>query len=235
MGDEINRMFSKVSGSYDTMNHILSFGIDNEWRRDAAKAALMPQKRYRVIDLATGTGDLAIEVGRLAAKSGKDISITGSDFNREMLLAAGKKIRSRGIRNISLEKADAFNLKNKQDSFDVIVSGFGLRSFEFAKGGGGMRKFLSGARRILRKGGRIVLLDMAMPDDENQRRFFEAYSVVMKLAGSLVDSKTYSWLVETIRNFDKKKLVREMRSSGFRNVRIRALRSGIAFLVTAEK
>lgn len=234
MAEEINTMFSRIHAKYDIMNHLMSLDFDKGWRREAALEALMPMKSYRVLDVATGTGDLAIEVERAASENGKDVSILGSDFNKDMVAIAKEKIRRRGLGRISLEVSSAFSMPSRSDSFEVLTSGFGLRSFEFS-GKGGLEDFVSEAYRVLRRNGKAVLLDMAMPDKGAQAAFFKAYSGVMKAVGSLVDKQAYDWLVETISRFDKEKLLDEMRSAGFRNVQLKSLRSGIAFIATAEK
>lgn len=236
MSEDINKMFSKIYLQYDRMNHLFSFGIDKEWRREAAKESILNLRKYKAIDVAAGTGDLSIEIAKLAGKEGKDVTICASDFNKDMLQVAKGKLERKRLKNIYIKVEDAYNLKQKSGSFDLLASGFGLRSFRYSKRGeAGLRKFIAESYRVLKKNGKVVLLDMAMPDGGFQRTFFQGYSVMMKFTGSFVDSKTYGWLVDTIRDFDKQKLLATMKAAGFRNVKIRNLKSGIAFIATGEK
>lgn len=233
---DINPMFSSIYSHYDFMNHLFSFNLDKEWRVEAAKEAIIQKKKYNLLDIATGTGDLAITISELCKAEGKTVSIQGSDFNKDMLHLAEKKIKEKEMRNIDLQVEDAMHLKEKANSIDVITTGFSLRSMIFSKGGWrNLERFSSEAYRVLRNGGKLVLLDMAMPDDSLQRAFFNFYSVPMKAIGSLVSYDTYSWLVDTIKNMDKERVMKILASSGFVNIKTRSLSSGIAFLITAEK
>ncbi len=234
--DKINKMFSKISPEYDFMNHLLSFNFDKSWREEAAKEAIIGKKEYSVLDVAAGTGDLSIEVAKIAENKGKKARIYAYDFNKDMLAIAKDKFKKEKRGNITIEFGNAFHIKHKAGSFDIVISGFGLRSFMYSKGGKkNLQKFVSESYRVLKPGGKVILLDMAMPDKKSQRSFFKAYSVVMLVIGSFVDRETYAWLVNTIKAFDKKELVRMMESSGFKDAKIRSLRSGIAFVATAEK
>lgn len=236
MPKEINEMFSDISPQYDFMNHLFSLNIDRSWRKEAAVEALIPKKRYEVLDVAAGTCDLAIAVSKAAEEKGKEVRICAYDFNKKMLEIGKEKIKKEGIGDIGIEVGNAFNIRHKAGSVDVITSGFGLRSFAFSKGGkDNLHKFISESYRVLKPGGKIILLDMAMPDKKADRIFFSAYSKVMLFLGSFVDREAYGWLVRTIKEFDKKELVRLMKISGFKDIRMKSLRSGIAYLVTAEK
>ncbi len=233
--EEVNRMFSKIHKNYDLMNHLMSLNLDKQWRHEAALEALLHSRRYRVLDVATGTGDLAIEVGRIASENGKEVSIMGSDFNKEMLGLAREKILKAGAGNISLELSDALRMPSSSGSFDVVTSAFALRSFEFGGKRSRLDLFLSESYRVLRKKGKLVLLEMALPDRKTERALFTAYTTVMRIISSFADRAAYSWLIETIRGFDKNGLSRSLRAAGFRKIRIRSLSSGVAFIATAYK
>ena len=236
MKEKINGMFSKIYKRYDLMNHLLSFNFDKSWRKEAAKDAMIPKRRYVILDVASGTGDLAIATSKMAIDNGKKTHIFAHDFNKDMLALAKEKFRAQGIKNIKVELGNAFHIKHGKNSIDVITSGFALRSFINAPGGKkNMQQFLSEAYRTLKPKGKVVLLDMAMPDSKLDRIFFKAYSVLMLAIGSFVDKDTYAWLVRTIKAFDKNELLEMMKSTGFRDVRIRSLKSGIAFIATGQK
>lgn len=236
MSEEINEMFSKIALQYDFMNHLMSFNFDKSWRGEAAKEAMLPQKQYNILDIAAGTGDLSIAINRLAKRQRKKVRIYLSDFNKDMLAIAERKLKTEGTKNIKTEIVNAFKMVHKSNSLDLLTSGFGLRSFAFSKGGKkNLQKFISESYRVLKPNGKIVLLDMALPDNKFQRMFFNGYSILMLTMGLFIDKPTYEWLVNTIKTFDKNELMRMMKSSGFRNINMRNLTSGIAYLVTAEK
>lgn len=228
-------MFSRISDSYDAMNHILSVNFDKTWREIAAREAILPKKKYSVLDIAAGTGDLSLSISRLAEREEKELRIFASDINKEMLEIARRKIKLSGKKNITILLEDALDLNHKSGSVDVVTSAFGLRSLASIRNGKGLEKFVKESYRVLNKGGRIVLLDMASPENAAQKAFFDFYSVIMKALGSLVDRKAYSWLVGTINSFDKKELIRIMKESGFREIKSKSLTSGIAYLITAKK
>lgn len=227
MSERINNLFSKISPRYDIFNHLFSMGIDMEWRRDAAKEAMLQQDRYVLLDAATGTGDLAIAVNKAAKARGKSIEIIGIDINHDMLRLAKKKACRIG--DIRFEEGDALRLQYPDRSFEAVTTGFSLRNFD------DLEVFVREVRRILKKGGRFIFLDMAKPDRGYQAAFFNFYSRFIRSIGALVDRGAYSWLVFSINNFDKKKVVELANKYGFNNVKIRSLRTGIAFIVTGEK
>lgn len=213
------------------MNHLLSFGIDIKWRRDTVSEIIRMskgRKELNVLDLATGTGDLAIALSEALKKYGASARITGMDFNGDMLSLARAKSRKNGI-DILFEHGDALRMKYKNNSFDVITSGFALRNFD------DIDVFARESYRVLRKGGFFVFVDMAMPDGRFKRRFFCAYSIFMRFLGLFVDNESYKWLVHSIRAFDKKALEKKLRGAGFRNVKQRELVSGIGYIISGEK
>jgi demethylmenaquinone methyltransferase / 2-methoxy-6-polyprenyl-1,4-benzoquinol methylase len=229
MNEAIRKMFSRISGKYDLMNRLLSHGLDKEWRREAAKEAMMENIEYRLLDVSTGTGDLAIEIDAEAKRIGKQIEIVATDFSPEMLSLAKEKAKEAGITSINFRTGDSMNTGYRDESFEVVTSGFSLRSYS------DLGIFLYEVHRILEVGGKVVLLEMAYPDGIFQRLIFQAYSPVIRLIGMFVDRDAYAWLVSSVRKFDKKDLLNKMKSRGFRKVTYRQLASGIAFLVVGEK
>ncbi|MGA3020478.1 MAG: ubiquinone/menaquinone biosynthesis methyltransferase [Candidatus Micrarchaeales archaeon] len=228
MSKKIRRMFSRISPEYDFMNHLLSMGIDRKWRNEAANEAIISKKAYRLLDAATGTGDFAIEISKLASHNTKDVRIEGMDFVPEMVAKAKSKTKLLGIDTINFKVGDVTRSGYRNESFNVVTSAFSLRNLD------DLAYFLTEMRRVLKKRGKIVLLEMARPDNEIQRLFFSVYSHFIKLAGMFVDKEAYSWLVSSIEEFDKNELVREMKVVGFRNIRIRTL-FPVAFIAVGEK
>ena len=231
MSKRINNIFSRISGNYDLMNRLLSFGVDKGWRRNTVSdiiATSKGRKELKILDIATGTGDLAIELSMELERSGISAQVTGMDFNSAMLAFAGPKAGKAGA-DVKFEFGDALRMKYKDSTFDVLTSGFALRNFD------DLDRFAKESHRILKRGGSFVFVDMAIPDKAHQRAFFRVYSVFMRFMGLFVDNESYAWLVRSIRTFDKKALVRTMSRAGFKDVRYRELKSGIAYIIAGRK
>ncbi|MDE1860405.1 MAG: ubiquinone/menaquinone biosynthesis methyltransferase [Candidatus Micrarchaeota archaeon] len=230
MSERIMNLFSEVHGKYEAMNHIFSMGVDIGWRKEAAMAAMLPERSFRIIDIGTGTGDLALAINREAVRKKKDVRITGIDFNGDMLGIARRKVKGLGLRNIRLENGDALSLHFDAASFDVATSAFVLRNLD------NLDAFAKQLRRVLRKGGRFVILEMALPDDLPQRLLFKLYfRMIMRPIGYLIDRDAYNWLNYSISRFDKRNLIRLLREEGFRDVSARQLFTGVGFIVTGTK
>ncbi len=229
MSEKINRLFSDIYEKYDTMNHVFSLGNDILWRRAAAKEALSCGNNAKIIDVGSGTGDLAIYIYKMAKKQGKKVYITATDFNKDMLNLARKKAKLLGMENVVFELDDAIKMKYENASFDVLITGFALRNFD------DLGKFIDETKRVLKLGGKFVYLDMAMPDNPVQKIFFKLYFSFMRVIGNTVNSEAYNWLFESVSDFDKQKLLRMIRARGFKNVKIRNLTTGVAYIITGEK
>lgn len=228
MSDQIDKIFTDIHESYDSMNTILSLGIDKKWREDAAKETVMNKKIYKVLDLATGTGEFALAIRRAADNAGKNVSIVGSDFNKSMLKIAKSKIEGKKS-NIRFERGDVLNLRFKNDSFDVITCTFAMRDFD------DLGKFAKEIYRVLKRDGKIVLVDMSKPDSGIMKYLFQIYFNIMIIEGMLVDKDAYSFLVSSIKTFDKANLLKLIKKAGFKDVKISYLKSQVAFMVTATK
>ncbi len=220
--------FANIAGRYDFMNHLLSLDMDKGWREAAAEEAMLGRKSFRVLDSATGTGDLAFAVYDEARNEGKSVRMTATDFVREMLDIAVEKAKRTKRAPIDFRLVDSLKTGFRSGSFDVVITGFALRNFD------SVDRFLAEAYRVLSPRGRLVILEMAMPDLPAQRLRFALYSYVMRFA-SIFAGKEYGWLVDSIEAFDKKALKASVRRTGFRSVRMRSLRSGVAYLLVADK
>lgn len=228
MSERIHKIFTEVSKDYDMVNTVSSFGTIVLWRRTAAKEAILEKQRYDLLNIATGTGELAFEISKAAKRNGKDIDITGIDFTYNMLKVAKEKAKNRKI-GIKFQLGNAMDLKFKNSQFDIVTSAFALRNVD------SLDDFAEEAYRVLKKGGRGVFMDMARPDNELNRLFIKAYWALVAGIGHMENSDAYKWLQESVDRFNKRKFVETLKKAGFKNVKIRDVFSGAAFLVTADK
>jgi len=151
---QVTSMFDKIAPYYDNLNRVLSLGIDVLWRKKAIKL-LQKESPKSILDIATGTADLAIE----AAKVIRPERIVGMDISANMLKIGDEKIIKKGLdKIISLEIGDSENLKYDTGSFDAVMAAFGVRNFE------NLEKGLAEMHRVLRPGGTIMVLEFSKPD-----------------------------------------------------------------------
>ena len=223
----IGQMFSKVSDRYDFLNLVLSFGMDRMWRRRLADMAGC-RARDQVLDLCTGTGDIAVEF----ALRGADV--TGVDFSSEMLRKAAEKAARRGLSaRVGLVKADALDLPFADSSFEIVSVGFGLRNLM------DYRRGLLEMARVLRPGGRLLILEMPAPGTSLFGRLYRFYlrhviARVARLFGDRTDG--YAYLSASVRSFAPAGEVAEwMRSSGLSDITARKVSLGIAYIYNGRK
>ncbi len=228
MSERIKRIFSRVHAHYDLLNSVFSMGLDSSWRR-AAASEIMAGEAGRVLDAGTGTGALALAVAEQASAGGRRVLIDATDFNRDMLRTAKERADRAGFGNVRCSLGDALGMGFPSGSFDVVASAFVLRNLD------DLGQFLAESHRVLKKRGRFVFVDMALPDSALGRLLFGLCTPVILALGSLSDGNAYRWLIESIKGFDKKKLLAMLRRKRFRRVRLVPLASGIAFMVTGEK
>ncbi len=232
MSNEIKQMFSTIADKYDKLNHMMSLGKDIGWRRKAARECLLINKDDIVIlDVATGTGDLAISILDEAEKNSRKVKITGLDFNKDMLNVARKKIESWKIKNFDLIVGDALSLQLKNSSFDVVTTGFALRNFD------NLNAFVEESYRVLKPGGKIVYLDVARPDTALLKLFqFYYFKIVPVIVASAnYNPNAYQYLFSSLWVFDKHKALELVKKAGFKKAVIKNLTLGAAFIIVAEK
>lgn len=186
-------MFNKIAKSYDFLNHFLSFGVDVLWRRRLIQELLKYKPEY-VLDVATGTADVAI----MAAKKGV-ARIVGIDLSKEMIAVGQKKVSRKKLDpRVMLAVGDAENLCFNTDSFDAAIVSFGARNFE------NLNEGLLEMNRVLRSGCPILVLEFSKPTIPPFKQFFYFYShKLLPLFGRLVskDNRAYSYLPESIEEF----------------------------------
>jgi demethylmenaquinone methyltransferase/2-methoxy-6-polyprenyl-1,4-benzoquinol methylase len=216
-------MFDRIAGFYDRMNSVMTAGLHHQWRRRAADLSGLALGG-RALDVATGTGDLAFELGRRVGPSGE---VVGSDFAERMLGLARDKAASAGVRNVRFEPANALALPYADDSFDAATVGFGARNFSDLSGG--LREMV----RVVRPGGRVVVLEITTPQRPPLSSFFSLWfdRIVPFLGRFAGDPDAYSYLPDSVRRFPgPDELAAVMWDVGLRDVRYVLTAGGIIAL-----
>ena len=222
-------MFDSIAWRYDFLNHLLSFGTDRYWRKKAIGKIRESCNNPRIIDVATGTGDLAIEAVKL-----NPVKITGIDISEKMLEIGRQKIRAKNLEDvIELIKCDSENICFEDNTFDAAMAAFGVRNFRDPVKG------LSEMRRVVRDNGIVVILEFSKPDGFIFKHLYNFYfSVILPFTGSMFskDRKAYKYLNESVMNFaDKEKFIQLMREAGLSDIKQSRLTGGIASIYTGVK
>ena len=228
-GRQVERMFDNIAHSYDLLNHTFSLGIDRYWRR-AAIRSLKPFGPREILDVATGTGDFAL----LSARRLRPQRILGVDLSEGMLAVGRAKVERAGLSDvIHFQKEDCLHLSLPDAAFDAVTVAYGVRNFEDLDQG------LREMQRVLRKDGRLVIIELTAPQRFPMRQLFRFYShVLMPALGRLVshDARAYTYLPDSVREFPYgERFVKLLHAGGFRNGGFRNLSGGIAQIYWAEK
>ncbi len=221
----VGEMFSRIAGRYDLMNGIMTFGMHRSWRRVAARESI-PIPEGPALDLATGTGDLALELRQIHPHR----EIVGADFSQGMLRVAAEKIRHAEVRRIHLVAADALALPFEDRMFACVTSAFLLRNLA------DLRLGLSEMRRVTRPGGRVVALEITQATLPGFAPIFRAYfHRVVPTIGRLVagDREAYTYLPQSVDRFlSPDDLSAMMQAVGLRGVRYRRVGMGTVTIHT---
>ncbi len=220
----VGDVFSSVASRYDLMNDAMSLGVHRLWKRYAAWLCA-PRPGQRILDLAGGTGDMAM---RLHARLGGEGEIVIADANAEMLAAGRARLLDRGVTaNVSFVHCDAEAMPFEADSFDRVVLAFGLRNMA------DKRRALESVHRVLKPGGRFVVLEFSQPARWLQPAYDAwSFGVIPRLGRRLVgDEDSYRYLIESIRvHPGQEDLLGMMRDAGFERCRYFNLSHGIVAL-----
>jgi len=226
---EVEQMFDKIAPRYDLLNRVLSLGIDTQWRKRAI-AYLNESKPAKILDVATGTADVAL----LMAKILNPGSVIGIDIANQMLELGRIKIQQQGLSDvISLETGDSENLRFENDAFDAITVAFGVRNFE------NLEKGLAEMFRVMRPGGRIVILEFSKPHVFPFKQLYNTYfKYVLPLIGRLTsrDVRAYTYLFESVQVFPEGEDFKNiLNKTGFQNPSCERLTLGICSIYSAVK
>jgi demethylmenaquinone methyltransferase/2-methoxy-6-polyprenyl-1,4-benzoquinol methylase len=224
----VRSLFDSIANRYDFLNHVLSMGVDVHWRQKAIQL-LRPLHPNRILDVATGTGDLAIEASRLTP-----VQIFGIDISSRMLEIGQKKILSRKLEHIiMLELGEAEHLNFESNSFDVVMSAFGVRNFNNLELG--LKELL----RVLHKGGVVMILEFSSPRQFIVKHIYQFYfKRILPLIGGFFSNNrsAYRYLQYTVSEFpDGEDFCAILRNVGFTGTRFYQLTFGIASIYMATK
>lgn len=226
--EEVAEMFNNISKKYDFLNHFLSLGIDKIWRRKAVRKlkAIEPKK---ILDLATGTGDFAIALLKL-----NPTEIVGMDISSGMLEVGKIKMKKRKVDDvISMRLGDSENLPFEDGYFDALTVGFGVRNYE------NLEKGLSEMLRVLRPGGKAVILEFSKPKKFPVKQYYAFHSkYVIPFFGKRIskDTKAYEYLPESVAAFPEGKDFESILSKlGYKNVEGQLVSGGIATIYSGVK
>lgn len=224
----VRRMFDDISPKYDFLNHFLSFGIDKGWRRKLVKMVTEHQPAS-ILDVATGTGDLAIALAKIP-----EVVITGIDISGQMLAVGEKKISESGLSaRIVFLQGDAEKIPFDDESFDAVTVAFGVRNFENLPEG------IREMKRVLKPRGAMYILEFSHPGSFPMKQLYGIYSrFFIPVAGKLVSGNqdAYRYLPESVAAFPSgKDFLKVLENEGLQNFYQTILSAGIASIYYAEK
>jgi demethylmenaquinone methyltransferase/2-methoxy-6-polyprenyl-1,4-benzoquinol methylase len=220
--ERVRAVFSSVAGNYDLMNDLMSFGVHRLWKRFTLSLTGL-KAGQRALDVAGGTGDLAVGLARQVGKTGQ---VVLSDINPDMLCAGRDRVIDSGFAgNVGYVLANAERLPWADDSFDCVTIGFGLRNVTDKAAA------LSSMHRVLKPGGQLLVLEFSTPVAPGLKPFYDAYSfgVLPRLGGWVAkDAASYRYLAESIRMHpDQETLLAMLGAAGFGQSRYHNLTGGI--------
>ena len=226
--EQVALMFDNISPKYDLLNHLLSLGIDIQWRKKAINLLRSSQPKS-ILDVATGTADFAIQ--SLALKPEK---VSGIDISDGMLEIGRGKIKKRNLDHIiTLEKGDSENLRFNDNNFDAVIVAFGVRNFENLEIG------LANMFRVLKKNGKVIILEFSKPTAFPFKQLYNFYfKSILPIIGNVIskDNSAYSYLPESVQAFPQgSKFLEILNKTGFKTTECIPLTFGICSIYTGIK
>lgn len=227
---QIQQLFDTIAPKYDLMNHLMSLNIDKGWRRKAVRHIADPTRSLNVLDLATGTGDFAIAIAeKLAAGS----RVTGIDLSEKMVAVGNEKVQKRQLSNVSLQLGNAEEIPFADGTFDRVSVAFGIRNYE------NLERGLNEACRVLKPGGRLVILELSSPDNRFLLWGYKLYTLkFLPWLGARISSNrdAYTYLPESVLKFPKPpQLLPIIKAAGFSSCEAHSFTFGICRMYVAEK
>lgn len=227
--DKIKSLFDNIAPDYDKLNHILSLNIDKGWRRKAVREIVDTNEVLTVLDVACGTGDFTIEIARKAAANSR---VIGIDLSEGMMKVGRDKIAAANV-NAVLEYGDCEALTYADDTFDRISVGFGVRNFEHLAVG------LGEMCRVLKPGGKLVILELSIPSNPVIRWFYKLYFLnILPAIGGMVSGNrsAYEYLPASVLHFPAPdKFIPMLREAGFAEVKHKAFTFGVCRMYVGIK
>jgi demethylmenaquinone methyltransferase/2-methoxy-6-polyprenyl-1,4-benzoquinol methylase len=225
---QVELMFNRIAAHYDFLNRVLSFGIDKLWRKRVVRI-LKGTHALEILDVATGTGDMAIAICKV-----NPVSVFGVDISKEMLGIAAKKIARKHLHmTVRLRQADSESLPFEDNSFDAITVAFGVRNFE------DLNKGLSEMQRVLRPDGRLIVLEFSKPKTFLFSRLYRVYFTrILPWWGGLIsrDREAYSYLPASVMQFPEgADFEQELSKAGLQPLKSLPQTFGIATIYVAAK
>ena len=227
--EQIAEMFDNVSPKYDFLNHLLSGGIDFWWRKKAI-SMLRAEKPQLILDIATGTGDLAVE----AVKQLKPEKVIGVDISEGMLSFGREKMKKLGLESkIELQMGDSEKLQFENNTFDAVIVSFGVRNFE------NLEKGLTDMCRVTKSGGTCMVMEFSNPKAPVIKQLYNFYNAtILPFIGRLVsnDSSAYSYLPESVKAFPEgENFLKVFEKAGFRQTKCIPLTFGVCSIYIGKK
>lgn len=228
---KIEALFDSIAPDYDRLNHLLSLGVDLSWRRRALKHIVEADRPQQILDIACGTGDFSIAICR---KANPSTTVTGLDLSEGMLKVMEEKVAKAGLKGrISAEQGNSEQMRWPDGSFDRATIAFGIRNFENREAA--LREIF----RVLRPGGRLVILELSVPSNPIIRRLYNLYftRLLPAIGGRISGEKVaYNYLPASVLKFPgKEEWMATMRSCGFDPVRHKSFTLGICREYIGEK
>ena len=228
-GAQVELMFDNIAHSYDKLNHRLSLNIDKIWRRTALNR-LKKFNPQTILDIATGTGDFAIQAAKMLTPQ----KLIGADISEGMMNVGRQKTKFLGLDNIiSFSKEDCMKLSFAENSFDAVTAAFGIRNFQNLDQG------LCEMHRVLKNGGHLCIVELTTPVAFPMKQLFKIYShTVLPIYGRIIsgDQTAYSYLTATIEAFPQgERMVGILKKAGFKEASFKRLTFGICTMYFATK
>lgn len=226
--EQVAEMFDNISQRYDFLNHLLTLNIDKGWRKKVVKMAA-ENKPSHILDVATGTADLAIALGKAMPKT----QVIGADISPGMLRVGHEKVAKSTLKNVELKLGDGENLPFDDAYFDVVTVAFGVRNFE------NLEKGLADIYRVVKPGGKLIVLEFSQPEQKTLKAFYNFYfKNILPRIGKTVskDARAYTYLPESVQAFPYgDAFIAKMREAGFDHNTAKTVTFGIATIYQGKK